>query len=89
MSWIRNTGLKGQCHEICCFWFFHESAGFNDTGSKFATGINDTGCKFATSFASVVDGNLPPVSTTLAAILPPVSMTLVANNGNNIRLLRP
>ncbi len=52
---------------------------------------------FATSFASVVDtwskfatsvnntgGILPPVSTTPADNLPPV-----ANNGNNIRLLRP
>jgi hypothetical protein len=40
--------------------------------------------------AGVVDtgGNLPPVSTTPAANLPPVSMTLVANNWNNIRLLR-
>jgi hypothetical protein len=32
---------------------------------------------------------LPPASTTPAANLPPVSMTPVANNGNNIRLLRP
>jgi hypothetical protein len=58
------------------------------TGGKFATGVNDTGGKFA---AGVNDtgGNFPPVSTTLAANLPPVSMTPVANNGNNIRLLRP
>ena len=48
-----------------------------DTGGKFAAGSNDTG------------GNLPPVSTTPASNLPPVSMTPVANNGNNIRLLRP
>ncbi len=48
-----------------------------DTGGKFATGINDAGVK------------LPPVSTTPAANLPPVSMTRVANNENNIRLLRP
>jgi hypothetical protein len=48
-----------------------------DTGGKFATGVNDTGGKFA---AGVNDtgGNLPPVS-----------LTPVANNGNNIRLLRP
>jgi hypothetical protein len=32
---------------------------------------------------------LQSVSTAPAANLPPVSMTLVANNGNNIRLLRP
>ncbi len=43
----------------------------------FSAGVNDT------------SGNLPPISTTPAAKLPPVSMTPVANNGNNIRLLRP
>ncbi len=51
---------------------------------------------FATSFASVVDtggkfatgDNLRPVSKTPAANFPPVSMAPVANNGNNIRLLR-
>jgi hypothetical protein len=48
-----------------------------DTGSKFAAGVNDTG------------GNLPLVTKTLAANLPPMSMKLAANNGNNIRLLRP
>jgi hypothetical protein len=32
---------------------------------------------------------LQPVSTTPAANLPLVSMTPMANNGNNIRLLRP
>jgi hypothetical protein len=32
---------------------------------------------------------LPPESTTPTANLPPVSMTPVANNRNNIRLLRP
>ncbi len=47
-----------------------------------ATGINETGGKFATGVndTGVIDtgGNLQLVSTTLAA-----------NNGNNIRLLRP
>jgi hypothetical protein len=63
-------------------------ASVGDTGGKFATGVNDTG------------SNLLPVSTTPVAIfhryqghrranLPLVSMTPVANNGNNIRLLRP
>jgi hypothetical protein len=46
-----------------------------DTGGKFAIGVNDT--------AGV---NL---STTPVANLPLMSMTPVANNGNNIRLLRP
>jgi hypothetical protein len=53
------------------------ATGVNDTGGNFAAGVNDT------------SGNLPPVSTTPATNLPPVSMTPVANNGKNIRLLRP
>jgi hypothetical protein len=48
-----------------------------DTGGKFVTGVNDTDCKFAAG-VNDTDGNLPPVST-----------TPVANNENNIRLLRP
>jgi hypothetical protein len=46
---------------------------------------------FATSFASDVHtgDTFATKSTIPAANLPPVSMTLVANNGNNIRLLRP
>jgi hypothetical protein len=36
-------GLKGQCHEIFDFWFFHESVSPTDTGGKFATGVVDTG----------------------------------------------
>jgi hypothetical protein len=59
-----------------------------DTGGKFATGVNDTGGNFATGFVTT-NGNLPPVLMTLAANLLPVSMTPVANNGNNISLLRP
>jgi hypothetical protein len=51
-----------------------------DTGGKFATGVNETGGKFAAGVNNAGD-NLPN--------LPPVSMTPVANNGNNIRLLRP
>ncbi len=95
-------GLKGQCHEIFASGFFHESvspqpqsiplgpvsatpvanfatsfASVVDTGGKIATGINDTGGKFAAGINDT-GGNLPPVSTTPAA-----------NNGNNIRLLRP
>jgi hypothetical protein len=47
-----------------------------DTGDKFATGVVDTSDKFA---AGVVDTSGKPQ----------VSMTPAANNGNNIRLLRP
>jgi hypothetical protein len=52
-------------------------AGVVDTSGNFATGVNDTGSKFATG-VNDISGNLPPVS-----------MTPAANNGNNIRLLRP
>jgi hypothetical protein len=90
--------LKGQCHEIFCFLFFswisfppapeyHIRTVLNFSKirgdirkSRCTTGINDTGGKFA---AGVV---LPLFSLVL---LIPVSMTSVANNGNNIRLLRP
>jgi hypothetical protein len=34
---IKSVRLKGQCHEIFCFWFV------NDTDGKIAAGINDTG----------------------------------------------
>jgi hypothetical protein len=44
--------------------------------------VNDTGSKFAAG-GNDTGGNLPPVLTTPATNLPPV-----ANNGNNIRLLR-
>jgi hypothetical protein len=84
------------------FDFFRKFAEIFASKGAPCTGINDTGGKFATSLASVVDtggkfaagindtsGNLPPVSTTPAASLPPVLMTPVANNGYNIRLLRP
>ncbi len=48
------VGLKGQCHEIFCFWFFSDisssrlTTGINDTGGKFATGVNNTSGKIAT-----------------------------------------
>ncbi len=46
---------------------------------------------FATSFASVVDtgGKFATVVNDTGGNLPPLSLTPVANNGNNIRLLRP
>jgi hypothetical protein len=46
---------------------------------------------FATSFASVVDngGKFATSVNDTGGNLPLVSATLVANNGNNIRLLRP
>ncbi len=51
--------LKGQCHEIFCFWFFHESASVGKiaAGINDCTGINDSGGKFSISFARVVDSD--------------------------------
>jgi hypothetical protein len=53
----------------------------NDTGGKIAAGINDTGGKIAHWYQQNRRQILPPV---LLVLLIPV-----ANNGNNIRLLRP
>ncbi len=71
----RRGTLKGQCHEIFCFWFFHESVSppsprvsHQDRFEFFR--------KFAEIFAS--DG-APPVWTTPVANLPPVSTTPAAN----------
>jgi hypothetical protein len=47
-----------------------------DTGGKFATGVNDTG---GSKFAAGINDTGGKT----------VSMTPVANNGSNIRLLRP
>jgi hypothetical protein len=62
-------------------------ASVGDTGVKVATGVNDTGSKFCCrcqrhrwQFSTGINRR---------ANLPLVSMTPVANNGNNIRLLRP
>jgi hypothetical protein len=70
--------------------------------SMCTTGINDTGGKFATSFASVVDtggkfvngvnytsGKFAAGVNNTGGNLPQVPMTPVANNGNNLRQLRP
>jgi hypothetical protein len=60
--------------------------------SRCTTGISDTGGKFATGINNTWRQILPQVSLVLlipVANLPQVSMTPVANNGNNIRLLRP
>jgi hypothetical protein len=77
--------LKGQCHEIFCFKFFHESP--SPKPLIITLGSFQIFLKFAEIFASqsapsvsttpVV--NLPPVSTTPAANLPLVSTTPAAN----------
>jgi hypothetical protein len=64
----------------------------NNTGDKFIASLNDTGEQKSTRgvdsceqfIAGVFDtgSNFPPVST------PPVLLTPVANNKNNIRLLK-
>ncbi len=74
------------------------NTGINDTGAgaKFSTGgnlppVSTTLAKLVAKFAnSVVDTGaiLPPVSL-IPVVHLDLSMTPVANNGNNIRLLRP
>ncbi len=46
------SDLKGQCHDIFCFWFFSwisfpklATGVNNDDGGKFATGVIDTSGK--------------------------------------------
>jgi hypothetical protein len=65
--------LKGQCHEILCSGFFHES-------------VSDQ--PQSISFGPILAGqSAPPVSTTPVANLPPVlTTTTAANNGNNYQI---
>ncbi len=78
--------LKGQCHEIFCFWFFHESVSPQPQSiplrlfqifSKIRGDIRKSRC---ITCINNTGGNF---ATTPAAKLPPVSTTPVANNGNN------
>jgi hypothetical protein len=66
--------LKGQCHKIFCFRFFHESPcpkSLKITLGQF---------KFFQNFTEIFSSQgAPPVSTTLVANLPPVLLIPVAN----------
>ncbi len=82
---LKVTYLKGQCHEIFCFRFFHESPspklliitlGSFRIFSKIRGDIRKSRC---TTSVNDTGGKLPPVSTTPAANLPAVSTTLAAN----------
>jgi hypothetical protein len=66
--------LKGQCHEIFCFRFFHESPSHKPL--IITLGSFRIFRKFAEIFASQ---GAPPVSTTSVANLLSVSITPVAN----------
>jgi hypothetical protein len=81
--------LKGQCQEIFCFWFFHESVSPQPKSiplrpfqifSKICGDICKSRCTTTTPAAnfstSLASGKIP------VANLPPVSTT-PANNGNN------
>ncbi len=62
-------GLKGQCHEIFDFWFFHESV--SPKPLSIQTGRFEFFRKSAEIFAVQ---SAPPVSLTPVANLPPVSL---------------
>ncbi len=88
--------LKGQCHEIFCFWFFSWIS-FPPapeypirTVSNFSENLQSQ-VKVHHQYQQHRWQILPPVLLVLLipANLPPVSMTSVANNRNNIRLLSP
>jgi hypothetical protein len=67
--------LKGQCHEIFCFWFLFMNQ-FPPSSRVFHLDHFEFFQKFSEIFASQ---GAPPVSSTPAAKLPPVSTTPVAN----------
>ncbi len=79
------ASLKGQCHEIFCFWFFYESVSPQPQSiplgpfrifSKIRGDIRKSRC---TTGVNDTGSKLLPVSTTPAANLPPVSTTPAAN----------
>jgi hypothetical protein len=84
--------LKGQCHEIFCFRFFHESPSpkplkitlgsfriFLKIRGDIRTSRCTTGVNDIGPVSMTPVAILPPVSTTPAANLPPVSTTQAAN----------
>ncbi len=113
--------LKGQCHEIFCFWFFSSisfppapeypirtvSIFFENSRRYSQVKVHQRYQRHRWQICHRCQRHrrqncrryqrhrrqiLTPVSLVLlrpVANLPPVSMTPVANNGNNIRLLRP
>ncbi len=88
---ILSRCLKGQCHEIFCFCFFHESV--SSPTQNIALGAKTRGVKVhhrcqrhrwqifpSVSLVLLIPvANLPPGSTIPAANLPPVSRPPVAN----------
>jgi hypothetical protein len=90
--------LKGQCHKIFASGFFHESV--SPPAPEYPIRTVSNIFKNSRRYSQVKvhhryqrhPWQMPPVSLTPVANLPPVSLVLlipVANNGNNIRLLRP
>ncbi len=69
--------LKGQCHEIFCFWFF-ACIGFPPASVYPIRTVSNFFRTFAKIFASQ---GVPPVSTIPAANLPPVSTLTVFGMG--------
>ncbi len=90
--------LKGQCHNIFCFRFFHESSSPKPIENSIRVISNFF--KNSLRYLQVKVHHwyqrhrrqiwplLPLVPTTPAVNLPPVSVTLVANNWDNVRLLK-
>ncbi len=77
-----STDLKGQCHEIFCFRFFHESPSPKPliiTLGSFRIFSKIRGGKW----------HRWQIATGIVANLPPVTLTPVANNWSNIRLQTP
>jgi hypothetical protein len=70
--------LKGQCHEIFCFWFF-SSISFLPAPEYPIRRYSQVKVHHRYQRHRSPAAKLPPVSTTPAANLPPVSTTPAAN----------
>jgi hypothetical protein len=92
-------GLTGQCHKMFCFWFFHESVSPQPPRYPIRNVSNFFENSRRYSQVKVHHRNQRHrwqichcYQQHRRQILPPVSLVLLiplANNGNNIRLLRP
>jgi hypothetical protein len=80
----RDIHLKGQCHEIFCFWFFQfppsPRVSRLDRLKFFQTFAEIFASQGAPSVSTTPVANLLPVSTIPAANLPPLSKTSLANS---------
>jgi hypothetical protein len=71
--------LKGQCHEICCFWFFSRIS-FPPSPEYPIRTVSNFFRKFVEIFASQ---GAPPYQRHCWQILPPIPLVLLIHTGIN------